>query len=144
MPKSDITIDCVNSTVPGLTWRFKTEIRLKSKQIEVWITPDLDECDLYLVSKLPNSSTYPEIVQKLVEIEGGLGGDFMNVLSCKGAPKPWDELLKMALCNDDDEVRLDEVAFAIVEMDYVDIINLRNRYGSLNDDSLVTIYLGNN
>ncbi len=141
MPKNDITIGCVNSTVPGLTWRFRTEIRIKSKQIEIWITPDLDECDLYLVSKLPNSSTYPEIVKKLVEIEGGLGGDFMNVISCKGAPKPWDELLKMALCNDDDEVRLDEVAFALVDLDYCDIINLHNRYGSLNDDALVTITL---
>jgi len=135
--KENVTINFTGSTGPGLSWRYRIEVKLEKDQIEIWFSRDLDEYDLSIFSTLPNSSTYSDLVRTLDKIEGGIGGNLFNKISCKGAPKPWDELLIMSLFSEIDEIRFDKVALALVEMNYKDLIKIHKRYGSFNDDTFV-------
>jgi len=139
--KENITINFTGSTGPGLSWRYRIEVRLEKSQIEIWFSRDLDEYDLSIFSTIPKSSTFSDLVKTLDEIEGGIGGNLFNKIRCDGAPKPWDELLIMSLFSEIDEIRFDKLALALVEMDYADMIKLHKRYGSFNDDTFVKLML---
>ena len=135
--KENITINFTGSTGPGLSWRYRIEVRLEKSQIEIWFSRDLDEYDLSIFTTIPKSSTFPDLVKTLDVIEGGIGGNLFNKIRCDGAPKPWDELLIMSLYSEVDEKRYDKLALTLVEMDYADMIKLHKHYGSFNDDSFV-------
>ena len=49
---NEIIIDCLCSTVPGLTWRSKILIKKKSNKVEIWGSPDIDESELELIDTI--------------------------------------------------------------------------------------------
>jgi predicted DNA binding CopG/RHH family protein len=49
---NEIIIDCLCSTVPGLTWRSKILIKKKSNKVEIWGSPDIDEYELELIDTI--------------------------------------------------------------------------------------------
>ena len=49
---NEIIIDCLCSTVPGLTWRSKILIKKKSNKVEIWGSSDIDEYELELIDTI--------------------------------------------------------------------------------------------
>ena len=57
--KENITINFTGTTGPGLSWRYRIEVRLEKDQIEIWFSRDLDEYDL---SIFPSRGKYGGMV----------------------------------------------------------------------------------